>query len=139
MQLPHQHNETDSSQTELEAEFEQALTDVKKSLVELQQRYNQIQADKQRQIELRHRREEIKPQLRKNPLPELKSELQEIQHQIETLDNALGLMSDSYLTVSFLGGGFVFSKTGLREAFWQVIRFGGLGVIIGWILKSVVG
>ena len=139
MQLPHQHNETDSSQTELETEFGQALTDVKKSLVELQQRYRQIQADKQRQIELKHRREEIKPQLRKNPLPELKSELLQIQQQLETLDNALGLMSDSYLTISFLGGGFVFSKTGLQEAFWQVIRFGGLGVIIGWILKSVVG
>ncbi|CDN13807.1 FIG00872702: hypothetical protein [Richelia intracellularis] len=139
MQLPHQHNETNSSHTELETEFEQALTDVRKSLVELQQRYAQIQADKQRQIELKHRREEIKPQLRKNPLPELKSELLQIQQQLETLDNALGLMSDSYLTVSFFGGGFVFSKTGLQEAFWQVIRFGGLGVIIGWILKSVVG
>jgi uncharacterized membrane protein YccC len=139
MQLPSNHDQPNSSPTDLEAEFEQALTEAEKSLLELQQRYAQIQTDKQRQIQLKHRREEINPQARKNPLPELKSELQQIQQQLETLDNALGLMSDSYLTVSFLGSGFVFSKTGLREAFWQVIRFGGLGVIIGWILKSVVG
>ncbi|MDJ0618075.1 MAG: hypothetical protein QNJ63_15240 [Calothrix sp. MO_192.B10] len=139
MQLPQLPDEQNSHQTELEAEFEQALTDTEKSLVELQQRYAQIHSDKQRQRELKHRREDIKQQWRKNPLPELKIELQQIQQQLEALDNALGLMSDSYLTVSFLGGGFVFSKTGLQEAFWQIIRFSGLGVIIGWILKSVVG
>ncbi len=139
MQLPQIPDEQNSSQTELSAEFEQALSDAEKTLVELQQRYAQIHRDKQRQMELKHHREDIKQQLRKNPLPELKAELQQIQQQLAALDNALGLMSDSYLTVSFLAGGFVFTKTGLREAFWQIVRFGGLGVIIGWILKSVVG
>ncbi|MDJ0677886.1 MAG: hypothetical protein QNJ36_21300, partial [Calothrix sp. MO_167.B42] len=93
MQLPQIPDEQNSSQTELSAEFEQALSDAEKTLVELQQRYAQIHRDKQRQMELKHHREDIKQQLRKNPLPELKAELQQIQQQLAALDNALGLMS----------------------------------------------
>ncbi|MDJ0734113.1 MAG: hypothetical protein QNJ47_08540 [Nostocaceae cyanobacterium] len=139
MQLPHNSSQDNSPKTELEAEFEQALAEVEKSLQEVQGRYTQIQEDKQRQAQLKHRLEDVKAHLRPNYSRELTVELRNIKEQIEALDNALGLMSESCLTISFLGGGFVFSKTGLQSAFWQIIRFGGLGVIIGWILKSVVG
>jgi DNA repair exonuclease SbcCD ATPase subunit len=33
----------------------------------------------------------------------------------------------------------LFSWVSLKRPFWQAIRFGGLGVIIGWLLKSWVG
>ena len=56
--------------------------------------------------------------------------------KLENLDNALGLFSESYLVL--FGGSVIFTKSGLKDLFWQVVRFGGLGVIIGWLLKSVV-
>lgn len=32
----------------------------------------------------------------------------------------------------------VFDWRSLREPFWQAVRFGGLGIIIGWVLRSLV-
>jgi hypothetical protein len=120
----------------VEAEFEQELENIERSFVDVKERYRQIQHDKQRQLELGHRFEEIRPkQTTKNK--ELKKELKDIQEQLEALDNALGLFSESYLVL--FGGTIIFSRSGLKEAFWQIARFGGLGVIIGWILKSCTG
>jgi len=33
----------------------------------------------------------------------------------------------------------LFSWDTLKRPFWQAIRFGSVGVIIGWLLKSWVG
>ncbi|MGL4619237.1 MAG: DUF2203 domain-containing protein, partial [Chroococcidiopsis sp.] len=33
----------------------------------------------------------------------------------------------------------LFSWGSLKAPFWQAVRFGGLGVIVGWILKSFTG
>ena len=57
--------------------------------------------------------------------PEIKAELTRIQKQLETLEINL----ESRL----------FSWNTLKRPFWQAIRFGGLGVIIGWLLRSWVG
>ena len=57
--------------------------------------------------------------------PEIKAELTRLQKQLETLEINL----ESHL----------FSWSTLKRPFWQAIRFGGLGVIIGWLLKSWVG
>jgi uncharacterized protein (DUF3084 family) len=57
--------------------------------------------------------------------PEIKAELTRLQKQLETLEINL----ESHL----------FSWTTLKRPFWQAVRFGGLGVIIGWLLKSWVG
>ncbi|MFY7931092.1 MAG: DUF2203 domain-containing protein, partial [Microcystis aeruginosa] len=27
----------------------------------------------------------------------------------------------------------------LGEVFWQIVRFGGIGVLLGWILRSCTG
>ncbi|GAC1482640.1 MAG: hypothetical protein NVS2B14_21410 [Chamaesiphon sp.] len=48
--------------------------------------------------------------------------MKQIQDQIETLEVNL----ESQL----------FSWGSLKEPFWQAVRFGGLGVVVGWILKS---
>ncbi|MBW4670732.1 MAG: hypothetical protein KME60_25745 [Cyanomargarita calcarea GSE-NOS-MK-12-04C] len=117
----------------MEAEFEQELENVERSLIDVKERYRQIKQDKQRQLELGYRFEEVRPK-QKTRNKELKKELKDIQEQLEALDNALGLFSESYLVL--FGGSIIFSRSGLKEAFWQITRFGGLGVIIGWILKS---
>lgn len=114
-----------NSQPEDLGEFSLMLADVERSLVALKQRYTQVQQDLKRQAELQQRLKQVKPELRRNHVSELKSELQQIKEQLETIE--INLESQ------------MFSWGSLREPFWQAIRFGGLGVVVGWILKSYAG
>ena len=106
-------------------EFSLLLADVERSLVALKQRYTQVQQNLKRQAELKQRLKQVKQELRRNNISGLKVELQQIKEQLETIEVNL----ESQL----------FSWGSLREPFWQAIRFGGLGVIVGWILKSYAG
>jgi hypothetical protein len=101
--------------------FEQGLEEVELALVELRERYQQVESDSALQIELQERSEK----LRRSQLPEMKVELEHIQQQLEVLEINL----ESRL----------FRWRSLRDPFWQIVRFSGLGVIIGWSLKSFVG
>ncbi|MBI4783187.1 MAG: DUF2203 domain-containing protein [Oscillatoriophycideae cyanobacterium NC_groundwater_1537_Pr4_S-0.65um_50_18] len=108
-----------------EIDFEQSLLEVEQSLQLLKVRYAQIQADRQQQQALQQRRDEIQRQMRQDRSQSLKAELKQIQQRLEGLEVAL----ESQL----------FSWSGLKEVFWQAVRFGGLGVLLGWLLKSLVG
>jgi seryl-tRNA synthetase len=101
-----------------EVEFEQTLATVARSLQDLQTRYAQVQQDQQRQLELKNRIDQVRASTKRHPSPELKAELQTLQQQLEELELAL----ESRL----------FSWDGLKEVFWQAVRFGGLGIILGW-------
>jgi protein subunit release factor A len=119
-------------------EFEQALREVEQSLVALKQRYAQVQRDTQHQTELQQREQQLHQESLKNRSPELDKELQQIKEQLQELEVALesALLSDRHLKALFwegLRGGIV------GEVFWQIVRFGGIGVIIGWLLKSCAG
>ncbi len=107
-----------------ELEFEQTLAEVERSLQSLKDRHTQIQNDQQRQADLRKRQEQVKRQLRSTPSSALKTELQQIQDQLDELEVAL----ESRL----------FSLSTLKEPFWQIVRFGGLGLILGWSLAFAV-
>lgn len=121
----------DGSPTTAASEFQRSLQEVERSLDTLKVRYAQIQRDRHRQQELQHRREDVRQQLRQNRgsdpsrLPQLKEELRQIQAQLETIE--LNLESE------------LFSFGSLKEPFWQAVRFGGLGIVVGWILKSCAG
>lgn len=105
-------------------EFEQALLEVEQSLELLKERYKQVQRDQQQQAELQQRRQQIKKlQQRGSNRQSLKAELQQIQEQLDTIE--LNLESK------------LFSWGSLKEPFWQAIRFGGIGIVIGWMLKSL--
>ncbi len=107
-------------------EFEQALSEVERSLQALKERYAQVQRDRQRQAELQQRREQVRRELRQSSNRQaLQAELKQIKEQLETIE--LNLESQ------------LFSWGSLKEAFWQAVRFGGLGIVIGWILKSCAG
>ncbi|HEY9607059.1 MAG TPA: DUF2203 domain-containing protein [Allocoleopsis sp.] len=106
-------------------EFEQALLEVEQSLQSLKERYQQVQQDRRRQAELQQRREQIRRELGQTRNRQLlRDELNRIKQQLETIE----LNLESRL---FWGS--------LKEPFWQAVRFGGLGVILGWILKSCAG
>jgi len=103
-----------------EINFEQTLENVERSLSALKNRYAQVQHD-QRQLEtLQQRKAELQTQ---GKSATLKAELREIEQQLEELE--LNLESR------------LFSWSGLKEVFWQAVRFGGLGVAIGWSLAFI--
>ncbi|HEY9640220.1 MAG TPA: DUF2203 domain-containing protein [Coleofasciculaceae cyanobacterium] len=106
-------------------DLEQTLRDVEQALLLLKARYGQVQADQQRQRDLQQRFSEAERQQRRDRSQALKTELLQIRQQLEELEVAL----ESKL----------FSWSGLKEVFWQAVRFGGLGVVLGWILKSLAG
>lgn len=98
-----------------EPTFEQTLETVERSLSNLKERYAQVERDQQQQTELQQRKTELKTQ---GKSAKLKLELQEIEQQLEELEINL----ESRL----------FSWSGLKEVFWQAVRFGGVGIAIGW-------
>ncbi len=106
-----------------ELDFEQELLEVERSLVVLKERHQQVLRDRRQKKQLQYKLYKLSQD--KNPTPEIEAELRQIQQQLEVLEVCL----ESQL----------FSWRSFREPFWQAIRFGGLGVIIGWILKSCAG
>jgi seryl-tRNA synthetase len=106
-----------------ESDFEEELQEVERSLLSLQERYTQVQSDREKKAQWQQRRQEL--QQNKNPTPEIKAELRQIKQQLEVLE--LNLESQ------------LFSWRSFKKPFWQAVRFGGMGVIIGWILKSCAG
>jgi tRNA U34 5-carboxymethylaminomethyl modifying GTPase MnmE/TrmE len=120
----------DSYQPEFaDPEFEQILAEVESSLAALKERYTNIQEARQHQAQLQQRLEEIQDN------PQFEQELQQIQRQLQELEIALesALLSDRQMRKLF---GEALKNSLLGEIFWQIVRFGGLGVIIGWLLKS---
>ncbi|AOY82860.1 DUF2203 domain-containing protein [Moorena producens JHB] len=122
-------------------EFEEELGQIERSLNTLKKRYTQVQRDQRQQAQLQERREQVRKDLRKTKRNNtktnntktnntnsnrqaLKAELKQIQEQLEVLE--LNLESN------------LFSWHSLREPFWHGVRFGGLGLVIGWILRSCV-
>ncbi|MBD2251641.1 hypothetical protein [Nostoc parmelioides] len=112
-----------SSGENQEPHFEQELEEVERSLLSLKQRYDQVTRDREQQAQWQQRRQEL--QHNKYQTPEIKTELRQIKQQLEMLE--LNLESQ------------LFSWRSLKKPFWQAVRFGGMGVIIGWILKSCAG
>lgn len=107
-----------------ELDFEQELAKVERSLQDLKQRYTQVQQDQETQKQLQQRQEQIRQQLKRSPSAALKSELKAIENQLDELQ--LNLESS------------LFTWGSLKESFWQIVRFSGLGIVIGWFLAFAV-
>lgn len=104
--------------------FEEAIAKVETSLENLKQRYNQIKEDELKKEELQERKQELQQQSKDNTNREpIKTELNYLEKELEELE----LRLESHL----------FRWSSLTEVFWQAVRFGGIGVVIGWILKSL--
>lgn len=110
-----------SSEKNLSLEFAKALLEVEDALMTLKARFEQVERDRNLQAELKQRVAELK----NSKLSEMRLELKEIQAKLEVLE--INLESQ------------LFSWNSVKEPFWQIVRFGGLGIIIGWILKSYAG
>lgn len=115
--------DTDGPMSE-ELDFEQELAKVERSLEDLKQRYTQVKQDQETQAQLQQRKQELQQQLQQSPAKDLKAELKAIDNQLDELQ--LNLESK------------LFTWGSLREAFWQIVRFSGLGIVIGWFLAFAV-
>ncbi|MGK7921179.1 MAG: DUF2203 domain-containing protein [Trichodesmium sp.] len=123
---PEKLNDGSSNSVEVsETDLGQALAEVEHHLAALKERYEQIQYSQKRKAELKHRLEEVRPEVRRQKTQKLREELQQIQTELETVE--LNLESS------------LFGWHTIKEPFWQAVRFGGLGIAIGWLLKSYTG
>ncbi|MBW4522235.1 MAG: hypothetical protein KME16_21465 [Scytolyngbya sp. HA4215-MV1] len=104
-------------------DFEQFLVAVEQSLQELKSRYQQIQTDQQQQLDLQAQQRELQQQLKQTPDPALRQELTKLKDQLEELEVKLESRLLSWLS--------------FREKFWQIVRFLGLGMAIGWVFAFV--
>ena len=135
------------------SDLETQLQETKDLLGEIEQRLHQVRRDSLEQIDLQQQKQNLQMQIqdissdrpknnsknnskiRRKPKPnngespshkdELQRQLQEISDRLEQLEADL----ESRLL----------SWSSLREPFWQIVRFGGIGVVIGVILKSCAG
>ena len=133
------------------SDLETQLQETKELLGEIEQRFHQVRRDSLEQIDLEQQKQNLQMQIqdissdrphqknnskiRRKPKPnngeslshkdELHRQLQEISDRLEQLEADL----ESRLL----------SWSSLREPFWQIVRFGGVGVVIGVILKSCAG
>jgi uncharacterized membrane protein YccC len=121
-----------------EIEFEQTLSTIERSLLALKERYGVVQTAEIEQENLTKHRQEIEAQWQENQLPELEQELQHIDEQLQELSVTLEshLLSEPALQDLFWKG---LRQGILGEAFWQIVRFGGVGLVLGWLLKSWAG
>jgi len=101
--------------------LETLLASLEESLQVLRGRYEQIQRDQQRQILLQQELNQLQWAYHQEQEPELRIQLHQIQRELEVVEVALE------------------SRLIRWEPFWQAVRFGGLGIVVGWVLKSCVG
>ena len=114
--------ESSSAEANEWAEVEAGFAKVQKQLSDLKDRYSQVRRDIRMQGELRAEQVELERQ----PASEaIRAELKDIEQQLAQIEVAI----ESQL----------FSWESFREIFWQIVRFVGLGIVMGWVLKSLVG
>lgn len=111
------------SEENQQPDFEQTLEELETSFRLLKERYTQVQRDQQQKAKWQQEIKNLKEN--KHQTPEIKVELKRIQEELEILEINLETQ--------------LFSWKSLNRPFWQAVRFGGLGVIIGWLLKSGIG
>ncbi|MBT9311326.1 hypothetical protein [Leptothoe kymatousa] len=98
------------------AEFATALEETKKDFKALRQRYGEVR-------DAFTQRAEAQAKITQGHLP--KAELNRLKKQIETLEETLENQ--------------LLSWNNLKEPFWQILRFVGLGLVLGWFFRGWFG
>lgn len=105
---------------EPEIDLDRALLELEDQLATFKARYLQVQQDQAEKATLLEQQKRLK-QSSKNP--QVRSELAAISQRLEELEFHL----ESSL----------FSWKSMGDWFWQAVRFLGLGIVIGWWLRSL--
>jgi small-conductance mechanosensitive channel len=118
-----------------ESDFALSLAALTQSLQALQTRYDEVQSHRAKQQQLDEHRADLEAQWQTEQRPALEQELQQLTEQLTELSLQLEseLLTDKQLQKIFWDG----LRQGLMgDIFWQIVRFGGLGIVVGWLLKS---
>ena len=97
-------------------------------LASIKERFTQVKEAKRCKEELLQQKNILKQKRHssgRNNRQQIKSQLQQINQELEAIEVSL----ESSL----------FSWSSLQEPFWLAVRFGGLGVVLGWFLKYLAG
>ena len=94
--------------------FAANLNQLETAIQDLRQRFDRVQALQQGQLELEQHLQQSS--LNPEELQGLKQHLEELEVQLESS---------------------LFDWRSLLEPFWQAVRFGGLGLVVGWLLKGI--
>jgi uncharacterized protein YhaN len=102
-------------------DFDREIADLEYAIATLKQRQAEIELAERERVVLARQSNELKHKGSKPP--EVKQELQQIRSRIEQLDITLEsrLLNEWKL---------------MWEPFWQAVRFGGLGIAIGWFIST---
>ncbi|MGB0560585.1 MAG: hypothetical protein ACPGVO_02125 [Spirulinaceae cyanobacterium] len=100
-------------------DVEDAIALVEQQLQALKTRLGQVQADQARLAQLKDQAHHLQT----HQPPAWKTELRHLSQEIEAIE--LNLESRLINWQSF------------RQPFWQVVRFGGLGFVLGWLLHGL--
>ncbi|MCS6814854.1 MAG: hypothetical protein NZ772_14965 [Cyanobacteria bacterium] len=109
---------------DLEHTFESALEATTQQLHDLRRRYDRLKADQHHYDQLHQRLQATEQRSTVTPLTDLHHELRELRQQLIDLEIQL----ESQL----------FSWDGFSDLFWLAIRFGGLGILLGWLLHWLI-
>lgn len=107
----------------------QQVTDTEAELAQVRSRLEQVRADRERRAALGDRVEVVRADLARARDRATREDLQQTLRSLQTQLEAVDLALESRL----------FAESGLKEVFWQAIRFGSLGVVVGWLLKLWAG
>jgi len=118
-------NSPTDAPTPEESDIELTLAEIERSLEQFKARYAQVKRDLNEQQELQEQLAQARADYRRERTPALRQDVRQIQQRLEALEVTLESQLVSW--------GWV------RETFWQVVRFGGLGLVLGWFLRSLAG
>ncbi|MEO0408476.1 MAG: hypothetical protein AAF289_14105 [Cyanobacteria bacterium P01_A01_bin.135] len=104
-------------------EFEAQLRQVETALQAVRDRYAEVTAAQSDQQALRVQQSRVQQALRQHRTAALQQELKQIKARLSELELTLESQLFSWRTVS--------------EPFWMAVRFGGVGLLLGWVLRSL--
>jgi len=135
------------------SDIETHLQETKELLLDFEQRFHQVRRDSIEQQELQQQQQQIRSQIqedlsdrkhnnskiRRKPNSNNGSSNPHSHSHKDTLHKQLQEISDRLEQIESDLESRLLSWSSFREPFWQIVRFGGIGVIIGVILKSCAG
>jgi predicted RNase H-like nuclease (RuvC/YqgF family) len=123
-------DEINSCQENYASEFDREIAELEQTIVSLKHRQVEIELTQREQNVLKRQQNELKHQNSKHP--DLQQELEQIRSRLEELT----LILESPLLNEWKLGWELFLQSIKSDTFWQAVRFGGLGIAIGWFIST---
>lgn len=117
-------------------DLETQLQETRELLTEVEQRFNQVRRDSIEQQELQSQQQQLKLQIQDRANSKISRPRSSSNPQKAELQQQLQELSDRLEQIEVDLESRLLSWSSFREPFWQIVRFGGIGIIIGVILKS---